>query len=239
MSNGDDDGGRVYGAPVTTRAQRHHSRRRRSRIAVIIAALVVAATAATAVLLSTGGHGTSSSAHRARRAAATTTTTTTTTIPPTTTTIDPGMLPQTMDQPTTADPQFQAGLAAFWQAVVTDDPTPAMPLFFPLSAYIQVKSISDPASDWNQRLVANYQKDIHALHASLGPAASTAQLTGLDVPPNAQWIQPGVEYNKGSYWRVEGSQGHYTVGGRTGSFPIASMISWRGHWYIVHLARIA
>jgi hypothetical protein len=114
-----------------------------------------------------------------------------------------------------------------------------LPLFFPLSAYIQVKSISDPASDWNQRLVANYQKDIHALHASLGPAASTAQLTGIDVPANAQWIQPGVEYNQGSYWRVEGSQGHYTVGGAPGSFPIASMISWRGHWYIVHLARIA
>jgi hypothetical protein len=144
-----------------------------------------------------------------------------------------------MDQPTTADPQFQAGLAGFWRAVVTDDPAPAMPLFFPLSAYIQVKSISDPASDWNQRLVANYQKDIHDLHASLGPAASTAQLTGIDVPANAQWIQPGVEYNKGSYWRVEGSAGHYTVGGRTGSFPIASMISWRGHWYIVHLSRIA
>jgi hypothetical protein len=224
---------------VTSRAQRRHQRRGRRRAAiVVVAALVAAATASVAALLSIGGHGTSSPARRARSAAATTTTTTTT-IPPTTTTIDAGMLPQTMEQPTTADPQFQADLAGFWRAVVTDDPTPAMPLFFPLSAYIQVKAISDPASDWNQRLVAHYQQDIHALHASLGPAASTAQLTGIDVPGNVQWIQPGVEYNKGSYWRVEGSQGHYTVGGRAGSFPIASMISWRGHWYIVHLTRIA
>jgi len=223
---------------VTNRAQRRRYRRRRSRAAVIIAALVVVTIAGIGALLTTRGRGTSPPARRVRSAPASTTTTSTT-IAPTTTTIDPGTLPQTMDLPTTSDPQFQAGLAGFWQAVVTDDPAPAMPLFFPLSAYIQVKSISDPTSDWNQRLVANYQNDIHALHASLGPAASTAQLSGLDVPANAQWIQPGVEYNKGSYWRVEGSQGHYTVGGRTGSFPIASMISWRGHWYIVHLARIA
>ncbi len=173
------------------------------------------------------------------RAAATTTTTSTTLAPTTTTTVDPGTLPQTMDKPTTADPQFQAGLTALWQAIVTDNPTGAMPFFFPLSAYMQVKSISNPASDWQNRLVAAYQSDIHSLHASLGSSAATAQLTGVDVPDAAEWIQPGVEYNKGSYWRVEGSQVHYSVGGQASSFHLASMISWRGHWYVVHLARIA
>ena len=230
--------GAGYGAAVTSRSQRRLYRRRRRRVVVTFAALVAATAAGSALLLATGGRGASSAARRVRTRAATATSSTT--IPPTTTTtVDPGTLPQTMDQPTTTDPQFQAGLAGFWRAVVTDDPTPAMPFFFPLSAYIQVKSISNPASDWQQRLVAAYQRDIHALHATLGSAASTAQLTGIDAPGNAQWVPPGAEYNKGSYWRVEGSQGHYTVAGHTGSFPIASMISWRGHWYIVHLARIA
>jgi hypothetical protein len=173
------------------------------------------------------------------RRAPTTTTTSTTAPPPTTTTVDAGTLPQTMDRPAATDAQFQAGLAGFWQAIVADDPTPAMPFFFPLAAYLQVKAISNPASDWQQRLVAAYQRDIHALHASLGGAPGPAQLVGIDVPPSAQWVLPGREYNRLPYWRVYGAQVHYSVAGRSGSFAIASMISWRGHWYIVHLARIA
>ncbi len=177
---------------------------------------------------------------RTVRAAATTTTTTTTTLPPTTTTtVDPGTLPQTMDMPTTTSAQFQAGLAGFWQAIVTDNPAPAMPFFFPLSAYLQVKAISNPAGDWMGRLVAAYQTDIHTLHGNLGAGAATAQLTGVDVPNAAQWVLPGSEYNKLPYWRVYSAQIHYTDGGQAGSFTIASMISWRGEWYIVHLARIA
>ena len=166
--------------------------------------------------------------------------TTTTTLPPTTTTtVDPGTLPQTMDVPATSSPQFQAGHAGFWQAIVTDNPAPAMPFFFPLSAYLQVKAISNPAGDWLSRLVAAYQTDIHSLHASLGAGAATAQLTGIDVPNTAQWVVPGSEYNKLPYWRVYSAQLHYAQNGQPGSFTIASMISWRGEWYIVHLARIA
>jgi hypothetical protein len=193
--------------------------------------------AAGAVVLTQPGSSPHHVVRSARAAAATTTSTTV--APTTTTTVDPGTLPQTMDKPTTSDPQFAAGLAGFWQAVLSDDPAPAMPFFFPLSAYLQVKAISNPAGDWQSRLVAAYQNDIHSLHASLGGSAAGAQLTGIDVPDTAQWIPPGSEYNKGSYWRVYSSQVHYTAGGRPGSFTIASMISWRGHWYIVHLARIA
>ena len=68
--------------------------------------------------------------------------------------------------------------------------------------------------------------------------AASARFTGVTVPDAAQWILPGVEYNKGSYWRVYGSTLNYAAGGRSGSFTIASMISWRGQWYVVHLASI-
>jgi hypothetical protein len=221
---------------VTSRAARRRRRRivrRRVGVAVVFALL---AAGAGAFVLTRSPPG----SPRAVRAAATTTSTTTTTLPPTTTTtVDPGALPQTMDMPTTSGPQFQAGLAGFWQAIVTDNPAPAMPFFFPLSAYLQVKAISNPASDWLQRLVAAYQTDIHSLHTTLGAGAATAQLTGIDVPNTAQWVQPGAEYNKESYWRVYSSQVHYTDGGRASSFAIASMISWRGEWYIVHLSHIS
>ncbi|HEV2993462.1 MAG TPA: hypothetical protein VG012_03530 [Acidimicrobiia bacterium] len=220
---------------MTSRAARRR-RRRIVRRRVGLAAVLVLLAAGGGVFVLTRSP---SAAPRTVRAAATTTTTSTTLPPTTTTTVDPGTLPQTMDMPTTTSPQFQAGLAGFWQAIVTDNPAPAMPFFFPLSAYVQVKAISNPASDWLQRLVAAYQTDIHSLHRSLGAGAAAAQLTGIDVPNTAQWVQPGAEYNKGSYWRVYSSQVHYTVGGQAGSFTIASMISWRGEWYIVHLAHIA
>lgn len=222
-----------------TRASRRRRRRTIRRRIAAASALTILVVAAAAVLL-TRGTSSSSSAVRSQASTTTSTSTTTTTLPPTTTTtVDPGTLPQTMDKPTTADPQFQAGLAAFWQGVVSDNPQAALPFFFPLSAYLQVKAISNPASDWQQRLVGAYRADIHSLHSRLGAAAATAQLTGIDVPNTAQWVQPGAEYNKGSYWRVYSSQIHYTVAGRAGTFTIASMISWRGRWYIVHLARIA
>jgi hypothetical protein len=135
---------------------------------------------------------------------------------------------------------FDAGVNGLWQAVVTDDPAPALPFFFPLTAYLQVKAISDPASDWHNRLVAAYDRDIHSLHVSLGPNAAQAQLVGIDVPSSqAQWITPGVEYNKGSYWRVYGTRIRYTVNGQARSFAVASLISWRGEWYVVHLSSIS
>jgi hypothetical protein len=157
----------------------------------------------------------------------------------TTTTVDPGTLPQTDEKPTATGAQFDAGAQGLWQAIVKDDPSLARPFFFPLSAYLQVKSISDPAGDYQNRLIANYEQDIHTLHAQLGDAASRAQLTGLTVPNDqAQWITPGVEYNKGSYWRVYGSTLDYTVDGQSHSMPVTSLISWRGQWYVVHLGQI-
>lgn len=160
---------------------------------------------------------------------------------PTTTTTepDPGSLPQTPDKPSGASAKLAEHASALWQAIVSDDPSVAAPAFFPLGAYLQVKAISNPESDYRTRLLAAYAEDIHALHAKLGAKAGTAQLVGMDVPESqAVWVKPGVEYNKGSYWRVYGAQLRYTADGQSGSFPIASMISWRGEWYVVHLNSI-
>lgn len=153
---------------------------------------------------------------------------------------DPGDLPQTGDKPATGSPSFQAHVSELWQAIVTDDPSVARAAFFPLGAYRQVKAISNPDGDYSSRLIAAYDEDIHALHAKLGSQAGGAQLTGVDVPDaQAVWVEPGAEYNKGSYWRVYGATLRYTTpDGRSGAFPIASLISWRGEWYVVHLSSI-
>jgi hypothetical protein len=113
-----------------------------------------------------------------------------------------------------------------------------MPFFFPLEAYEQVKDVGDPASDWKHRLVAAYERDIHALHARLADATS-ARLTTLEVPDaRARWVEPGEEWNKLGYFRVFGSKLRYEADGESRAFEIKSLISWRGEWYVVHLSAI-
>ncbi len=153
-----------------------------------------------------------------------------------TTTIDPGTLPQTRQLPTANDPLFLRNVQAFWRAIVDDDPTEAMPFFFPLSAYIQVKGISDPVHDYDTRLIPAYENDIHRLHSELGPDPSATQFSSFTVPESqAEWILPGEEYNKGSYWRVFGASLTWQRGATTRSFSLYSLISWRGEWYVVHV----
>lgn len=134
---------------------------------------------------------------------------------------------------------FDARVRALWSAIVGDDPDEAMTFFFPLSAYKQVKDVSDPESDWKRRLVAAYQRDVHMLHTRLGPDAIRAVLVKLDVPDSrARWVEPGEEWNKIGYYRVFGSRLRYTVDGSERTFDVKSLISWRGDWYVVHLSAI-
>jgi hypothetical protein len=165
--------------------------------------------------------------------------TTTVTTVPVPTTVDPGTLPQTMTLPSATDPAFVARMDDLVQAIVTGNTSVALPAFFPLSAYIQVKDISNPTSDWNTRLVADYNQDIAGLHAGLKVQGESAEVTSITIPPGqAQWILPGVEYNKGSYWRVYNAVVNYSVDNVDQQFTVASLISWRGEWYVVHLSSI-
>lgn len=159
--------------------------------------------------------------------------TTAPTAPPTT--IDPGLLPQTTQLPSPTDPAFLARISDLWQAILTGNTATAAPAFFPLSAYIQVKGISDPVHDYQTRLIPDYDQDIATLHSQIPPYAKFISVT---VPNAAQWILPGVEYNKGSYWRVYGTRVDFSVNGQDHYFDIVSMISWRGQWYVVHLLSI-
>jgi hypothetical protein len=152
---------------------------------------------------------------------------------------DSSRLPQTRDMPTLSGARFEARVKALWDAIVEGDSNRAMPFFFPLGAYEQVKDVGNPAADWKHRLVAAYSHDIHALHARLGADAPRARLVGIEVPQGrAGWVEPGEEYNKIGYYRVFGSRLRYEIDGTARTFDVKSLISWRGDWYVVHLSAI-
>ncbi len=169
----------------------------------------------------------------------TTTAPTTTTLPPTTTTVDPGTLAQTDALPSPDSPQFQTAMQALFGAVASGSPAGAQVAFFPEAAYVQVKDIADASGDYTDRLVAEYDLDIAAAHGELGLGAAGAELTSVEVPMQyAHWVPPGVCDNGIGYYEVANSRMVYVEDGVTRSFGIASLISWRGEWYVVHFGAI-
>jgi hypothetical protein len=148
-------------------------------------------------------------------------------------------LPQTGAFPSASTQVFDDEMTDLWTAIVTGNSSVAIQSFFPLTAYQQVKAISDPTADWNSRLVGDYVLDIQAAHSFLGANAANAQLVQEIVPSQyAAWINPGVCYNKVGYWHVPGSRLVYRLDGQLRSIGIASLISWRGQWYVVHLGAV-
>ena len=150
-----------------------------------------------------------------------------------------GLLHQTMTRPTTTGPAFHALVADLWLAVQTGKPFLAHPAFFPVGAYQQVKAIYDPAADWRNRLWADFAVDVKAAHVLLGRDARAVRLVRVIVAAaDATWIPPGACYNNIGYWHVSNSRVVYKIHGQERSFGIASLISWRGVWYVVHFGGI-
>jgi hypothetical protein len=150
-----------------------------------------------------------------------------------------GSLPQTNRRPRTSGPAFHALVTDLWLAVRADRPSDARPAFFPVGAYKQVKAIYDPASDWRYRLWLDFTLDVRAAHALLRPDAKAARLIRVIVPSaEVVWVGPDACYNRVGYWHVAGPRVVYRQHGQVRSFGIASLISWRGVWYVVHFGGI-
>ena len=147
-----------------------------------------------------------------------------------------GTLPQTQALPHTGDAAFSHVIHDFWLAVTTGNPNYAKPAFFPEKAYEQVKAIADPDYDWQYRLWYDFTLDVAAVRPLIG---KNAKLLRIVVPVQyAVWVPPGACYNNVGYWHVPGSRVVYEQGGVTRSFGIASFISWRGDWYLIHLGAL-
>jgi hypothetical protein len=130
-------------------------------------------------------------------------------------------------------------MASLWSGVRTDSPGAALAAFFPRNAYVRLKTIPVAGSDWSGRLVHGYALDIAAAHRLLGAGAARARLLAVDVPSSyGHWVPPGVCYNGVGYYEVPNARVVYLEGGQVRSFGIASLISWRGEWYVVHLGAV-
>jgi hypothetical protein len=150
-----------------------------------------------------------------------------------------GRLPQTHASPRASGPAFQALSSDLWRAVSTGDAALARPAFFPVRAYAQVKAIWNPAGDWRYRLWLDFSLDVVAAHRLLGRSARQARLVRVIVPSAAAaWVGPGTCYNRAGYWHVGGPRVVYRLHGQERSFGIASLISWRGVWYVIHFGGI-
>jgi hypothetical protein len=147
-----------------------------------------------------------------------------------------GALPQTRALPSTDSAAFRAAMQDLWLAVTTGTPSLALPAFFPVAAYQQVKAIYDPAADWHGRLWYDFTLDVGAAHRLVG---ADARLVRVIVPASdAAWVSPGVCANRFGYWHVAGARVVYREHGQERSFGIASLISWRGVWYVVHFGAV-
>lgn len=150
-----------------------------------------------------------------------------------------GRLPPTMQLPSAATPRFAAEMRALFAGVRSGRVAPAMGAFFPETAYAQVKAIADPAADFSGRLVPDFALDLAAAHALLGPGAAGARLLEVQVPGAAvRWVAPGVCANRLGYYEVPNARLVYRADGTVRSFGIASLIAWRGVWYVVHLGAV-
>jgi hypothetical protein len=148
-----------------------------------------------------------------------------------------GALPQTRTVPRTDSAAFRNATADLWLAVTTGNPRFGLPAFFPEAAYKQVKAIPYPDADWQYRLYYDFTLDVRAAHALLHPGA---QLVRVVVPAaDTVWVGPGACYNSVGYWHAPGPRVVYRDRGQERSFGIASLISWRGVWYVVHLGAVA
>lgn len=134
-------------------------------------------------------------------------------------------------------PPLSARLSTLFHDITLDSLPLGERLFFPESAYVAMKTgrIGNPASDYVDRLIAFYRLDLTAYHDFLltrGPVT----FVGINANPrDAQWIRPGWCENSIGYWHLPGVRLVYRQRGVLRSVGVASLISWHGVWYVVHL----
>jgi hypothetical protein len=148
----------------------------------------------------------------------------------------PGSLPQTRVEPSFG-PGLTTQMKQLWRAIESDSPSLGATIFFPRGAYLRMKTgtIASPSSDFTDRLVAFFNLDLaayrHRVNAD-GPATFVRVLANVS---DAQWIAPGACENRIGYWHVPGVRLVFHHSRSVQSVAVASLISWRGVWYVVHL----
>ncbi|HEX2671707.1 MAG TPA: hypothetical protein VHM25_12585, partial [Polyangiaceae bacterium] len=87
-------------------------------------------------------------------------------------------LDQTDQRPTLNSASFQKRIELVAHAILTGEVETALPAFFPLVAYQQVKDVAKPERDYKFRLLANFKRDLLEYHHALGAAAAESKFDG-------------------------------------------------------------
>jgi hypothetical protein len=154
----------------------------------------------------------------------------------TTTTTASALRPNRIE-PAYGDAALTARFNPLFATIVQNKKYSLQPLFFPEAVYVNMKKgiLPKPAQDYNFRLLAFFSLDISAYYHHLGSSPATASLVNVHAAAHsAQWIPAGTCENNFGYWHLANVRLVYNVGAIK-SVAIASLISWRGQWYVIHL----
>ena len=141
---------------------------------------------------------------------------------------------QKLPPPRPDDSSAQARAKLLFDAIVHDDPQRAVDVFFPRSAFLQVKAMSNPGNYYD-RLARRFESDIHALHQA-HPELATATFDRLELARRGGFVRKGEEGNRLPYWASRHSFLHYRVGDKARKFEVRVMITWGDQWYVIHLS---
>jgi hypothetical protein len=140
--------------------------------------------------------------------------------------------------PPVFDDDLQRRAGALFEAVVADNPSLGEPFWFPKDPFVPLKDVDDPLGYWDF-LHKAYAKDIHLEHAARASwEGATFDRFELSAPDASKWIDPGVEHNNIGYYRSLRSTVRYRVGDTVGLFPVETVITWQGRWFVTHLHKV-
>jgi hypothetical protein len=148
--------------------------------------------------------------------------------------------PSVAEPPAARPPASDASAKAeqLFAAILRDDPAAAAGVFFPRDAFLLVKDMLDPGRYYD-RLLRQFDKDLHALHASISAAdREHAKFERFVLADRGGWVKPREEGNKLPYWASRHSFIHYRVRDQPRKLEVRVMISWQDHWYVIHLSPI-
>lgn len=141
---------------------------------------------------------------------------------------------------TEAPPRPGAGdveerMRRLFDAIRADTPETAMELFLSREAFRAIKGIADPDA-LHARIVGMYESDIHALHASIFGAGTSAEFVRFEFSRRRAWVRVREESNRLPYWAQRHNAIVYRVGAEERRIEVRTMIAWDDRWYITHLS---
>ncbi len=148
-----------------------------------------------------------------------------------------GTSQNTQRPPTAVGPTSQLGILGkrLFQAIIANSIAQANQVYFPKAPFLKLKAVPDPSAYYTLDLFDGFHLDLTAYHHLLLQGGTPHFLGARALSNGANWIAPGTCGNRIGYWHLQGLRLVYSHGATIDSVAVLSIISWQGHWYVVHL----